>query len=98
MVHITTTGNIQDFPASEIMDHDPTITPTNDDNTIPFPLLPWIKNNAKVTLYLPNRMTTPKQGFLHLNDDEWIFQPGQKPGNKATRSNSLTSRKFPNLW
>ena len=86
VVHITTTGDIKEFPTSEIMDHDPTITPTDADNAIPFPLLPWIKYNAKVlTLYLPNRMTTPKQGFfLHLQDEEWIFQPGQKPGNRAT--------------
>ena len=84
VVHITTTGDIQEFPASEIMDHDLTIAPTDADNAIPFPLLPWIKHNSKVTLYLPNRMTTPKQGFLHLKDEEWIFQPGRKPGNKAT--------------
>ena len=44
----------------------------------PFPHLPWVKNDAKATLYLPQTMAKPKQGFLVVDKhNEWSFSIGR---------------------
>jgi Reverse transcriptase (RNA-dependent DNA polymerase). len=39
---------------------------------------PWISQGSKVTVFFSNKMTTPKQGFLHCsNTAQWSFIPGR---------------------
>ena len=69
-------GSIHQIHEKFILDHDPTANPTQNDNILnTFP--PWIKNNAKCTLYLPH-MSAPSQGTLMINNGTWQFRPGHK--------------------
>ena len=39
---------------------------------------PWIHHGSKVTVFFSNKMTTPKQGYLHCsNTNQWSFIPGR---------------------
>ena len=81
-VQTDNTGNIHEIMATKLLDHDPTATatdpkPTPSNGT--FPLLPWINDESKATLWLPGIMTAPKQGHLKYTDDtdSWAFSPGK---------------------
>ena len=77
------TGDIKQFLGEELLDHDPTATITsNIHTTLPFPYLPWIQDQSKATLYLPQHMKKPKQGFIILSDKTWSFHPGRSINNK----------------
>ena len=80
------TGDIQQYIAEELLDHDPTANPQDivDSLPIPFANLPWIKSEAKVTLFLQHTMKKPKQGYLFFNPDTkaWQFLQGRKRNNK----------------
>ena len=54
---------------NELIDHDPTITPTDKDQPVNA-LYPWIRHQAKVTLYLSTHWSKPRQGFLETKDNE----------------------------
>ena len=72
-------GDIMEALASELTDCNPNEHPTDIPNSLhPLRHMPWIHNDAKVTLYLPHIMTKPKHGFLSLNDSSWTFMPGRK--------------------
>ena len=72
-------GDIHEVLASELRDDNPNATPTDVPNPhLPVPHMPWIRDKAKVTLYLPHIMTKPKQGYLDFNDSNWRFLPGRK--------------------
>jgi hypothetical protein len=76
-------GDIHQILAEEMLDHDPTATPTDiPSGNLPFPHLQWIHPNAKVTMYLPHIMKKSKQGRLQQNQDtkEWEFHPGRVSG------------------
>jgi hypothetical protein len=77
-VHHSSTGNISQVLPDEIYDHDPSSLPDSHSTKTPFPQLPWIKHDARVTLFLPGLMPTPKQGFLHRDKNNWSFSPGRK--------------------
>ena len=63
----------------ELFDHDPTSNPKEiqDNLQTPFPHLPWVQHNAKITLYLPHIMTQPKQGYLSNDNNSWSFLAGR---------------------
>jgi hypothetical protein len=72
-------GDIHQILAEEMLDHNPSVTPTNiPSGNHPFPHLQWIEPNAKVTMYLPNIMKKSKQGRLQQDQTtkEWTFHPG----------------------
>ena len=54
----------------------PTSSPTNS-SAHEFPHLPWLKPDARVTLYLNDRMSVPKQGILSRIQEEWYFHQGR---------------------
>lgn len=60
------TGDILQVMHMDLLDHDPTADPQQLQNNlnVPFPQYPWIKDDAKVTLFLPHLMLQPRQGFL----------------------------------
>ena len=52
----------------------------------------WIKNDAKVTLYLQDKMTKAMQGYLLTDDEgEWVFKTGR------SRKFKLPVVKLPNF-
>ena len=81
-IRIETTDEIRDVMSSELKDHNPT-APIQDtaQTTKPFPLIPWIQNEAKVTLFLHQQMKHPQQGYLQQEKDQWTFHPGRKINN-----------------
>ena len=75
------TNGIIEAMEDELMDHDPTKAPhESNPKTILFPKYPWIKHQAKVTIYLSDHMPKPQQGILHYDDNSniWAFSPGRK--------------------
>lgn len=87
-VQNTTTGEILQLLSKELLDHNPSIPPSNTDNssdqTTPFPNFPWILNDAKTTLYLPTTTRKPKQGFMQhdTSSNTWSFKPGRSLQSK----------------
>ena len=69
-------GEIKKVMSNKMNDHDPNTMPKDDDKT-PNHLYSWVRTNAKVTLYLSSHWTTPKQGHLDKQEEEWYFIPGQ---------------------
>ena len=63
----------------ELLDHDPTANAQQIQDTLqfPFPHHPWMKYMAKTTLYLPQLMNRPKQGYLQHIDNNWTFIAGR---------------------
>ena len=52
----------------------------------------WIKNDAKVTLYLHDKIEKAKQGYLLTDDEgEWVFKTGR------SRNSKLPVIKLPNF-
>ena len=95
----------------KLLDHDPTIVPTNTTPTATdgtLPLLPWIKPEAKVTLYISKIMSKPKQGILKYakDTDIWTFSPGKKdshprmqlPNFTMLAQSMVTNKKLFNGW
>ena len=79
IVQHKTSGDIHEALATDLRDDNPNEIPTDIPNpNTPFPHLPWLHDKAKATLYLPNIMPKPKQGFLDFNDGQWQFLPGRK--------------------
>ena len=54
LVQIVSNGNIVEVMPSELLDVDPSITQisTEPTTTTPFPILPWVQHDHKVTLFL----------------------------------------------
>ena len=73
------TGDIIQVMHEELCDHDPTANPQTLQNNqkCPFPHIPWVKHDAKITLFLPTIMKKPKQGFLSQDNDQWTFVAGR---------------------
>jgi hypothetical protein len=82
-VQDSVSGNIVQLHINEIFDHDPSASPSQSSPTHPFPHLPWIRHEARVTLFLNDRMSTPKQGFLLCTDNVWCFHMGRKLSKPA---------------
>ena len=74
-------GEIEQVLSTELIDHDPSADPSIPTTTTPFPHLPWIKHDARVTLFIPGLMPTPKQGHLCHVNGTWSFSPGRKKKN-----------------
>ena len=77
-IQLKNSGDIIDVPMQKIKEINPKKDVDITSNTTkPFPLIPWIHHDAKVTLYLPNMMCKPKQGYLNYNRGLylWKFQP-----------------------
>ena len=104
-------GEVHEFRSDDLLDHDPTAEasdplPTPTDGT--FPLLPWIKHNAKAALYLPSVMQAPKQGHLKhdADTDVWSFSPGKNdnhepiplPHFKELAQSMVTNKKLFSGW
>jgi hypothetical protein len=85
-VQILNTGNIEQYLAEDLLDHDPTANPQmiTESQQHPFTHIPWLKSEAKVTLFLQHTMKKPKQGYLVNNPDNntWQFFQGRKRHNK----------------
>ena len=110
-VQIISNGDIHDIESGKLFDHNPTITPTNPSPTSTdsiLPTLPWIKHDAKTTLWLPTKMKHPKQGRLKYTEitDTWSFSPGQKdnhphiplPNFVEIAQSMVTNKKLFNGW
>ena len=81
---LTDSGDIVDIVECDIMLHNPNVI-INSTNIVL--TLPWIQHGAKTTLFLPEVMLTPKQGFLlKQDDDSWSFHPGRTLKKKSTRN------------
>mmetsp|Transcript_4480 Transcript_4480/g.6267 ORF Transcript_4480/g.6267 Transcript_4480/m.6267 type:complete len:216 (+) Transcript_4480:268-915(+) len=104
-------GDIHELMADTLLDANPDVIPTDPipssvDN--PFPLLPWIKVNVKVTLYLDKITDKPKQGILHHSPatDSWSFSPGkadkhphlQLPNLSALAQSMVTNKNIFQGW
>ena len=63
-------GNIIEIEHENILDADPAANAPLTSTSLPFPHYPWIKHDAKVTIFLSNKMSSPKQGRLCLNNNE----------------------------
>ncbi len=76
-------GDIVQLMASELLDSDPTAPIPATLPSGQFTHLPWIRHEAKATLYLPDRMPHPKQGYLKYSNDtkEWSFSVGRNINN-----------------
>jgi hypothetical protein len=72
-------GQIKEEYLSSLSLHSPTSDVNSTHSlTPPHSSIPWIQHGAKVTIYLTNKMTPPKQGFLHKsNTNQWSFIPGR---------------------
>ena len=96
-VQIQDSGDIIDIGINDIYETDPTrnINLTQSEHKL-FPLIPWIQHDAKVTLYLPNLMKEPKQGYLNYNRglELWTFRPGRQ---KSTTNTPIPLRDFDTL-
>lgn len=99
-VQNTTSGEILQLLSEELLDHDPSIPPSNanasNQQNSPFPNFPWITPNAKRTLYLPTTMKKPKQGFMQYDatTSTWSFKPGHAIHNK---NNPIALPNFPEI-
>jgi hypothetical protein len=94
-IQIVPTGEIHQMLAEEIMDHDPTATPTDTPSSnSPFPHLQWLQNGEKVTMFLPHLMKKPKQGKIYHDKqtNQWSFTPGRYGTNDP-----IALPNFPNL-
>ena len=77
IVQLQDSGDIVELKKDQICDMNPAAPINQQPNMSSFPLAPWIRDGAKVTLFLPNIMREPKQGYLHKNEDQsWYFKPG----------------------
>ena len=72
-IQLPSTGHITEVKPSDL-------TPLPTDHQVNTILkLPWIQPNTKVTILLPSKTKTPKQGWLiKSNTGTWSFQPGCK--------------------
>ena len=71
-LHLCNSDNIIQCSADKILKR------PSSDKIIPVPNAPqWIKHKAKCTLFLKNRMTTSRQGFL-IHKDKWYCKSGQQ--------------------
>ena len=83
-VHYTDTEDIEQVHRDCIHDLSPESPAAPSWQTSPFPSVPWITHTStKVTMFLPNKMTSPKQGYL-LQDSsgQWAFVPGRKTSSR----------------
>jgi hypothetical protein len=69
-------GHIFEVSHADITNSDPTKQSTDAAEPLNN-MYPWIKNNAKTTVFLSDTWTRPKQGFLTQQDEEWYFSPGR---------------------
>ena len=94
MIQLSESKDIIAINASEILPHNPT-RPYH--NVNPVLTLPWIQHQAKATLFLPDSMTTPKQGFLLKTNDDWSFLPGHSLNAHSKRNNPQNLIPLPNF-
>jgi len=74
-------GDILDVMECDLLPHDPTNT---HDTTNLVLTLPWIRDEARTTLFIPELMKSPKQGvLLKDNSDSWSFHPGRSLKEKS---------------
>ncbi len=71
-------GAIHQVKAEEVLDHNPLGPMINDKDSDILADIPWVKDTAKATLYLSDRMPKPKQGFILNKGGKWYFNQGRK--------------------
>ena len=67
---------------ADLHDCDPNQYSLSANTTMPFPSFPWVKHEAKITLYLPINMHEPKEGRLLSLENQWTFQVGRSTKKK----------------
>ncbi len=75
---------IHQVKAEDILDHNPLAPVNNEDSSLLIPELPWVKQFAKATLYLSDRMARSKQGRITRKEGKWYFCPGRSPKSEDT--------------
>ena len=50
---------------------------------LPFLHLPWARNDAKYTMYLPSKISEPKEGIISKIESEWCFISCQNKSHKG---------------
>ena len=84
IVQVQESGDIIKLKKDQIRDMNPDAPIKEHDNESKFPLSPWIRDGAKVTLFLPHTMQEPKQGYIYQNEDKtWYFKPGRLKTSKT---------------
>ena len=76
VVQMKNSGESREVMSSEMHDHNPKVIPEQN-HTILNHVYSWVRDKAKVTFFLCSHWTTPKQGYLHLIENEWYFNPGR---------------------
>ena len=86
VIQETVSGHIREALTTDLTDHDPTRDPSASIPDLEIPTMPWVRHQAKATIFLPPSMKQPKQGYLSKsNDGEWSFIPGRTPNQPANR-------------
>ena len=94
-LQVVSTGDIIDVLEGSILPTNPN-APLPDTSSLIL-TLPWIKHDAKTTLFLPESMVKPQQGLLQLVGSEWYFHAGRTLKSKARRNNPRASIHLPNF-
>jgi len=71
-------GSIHQHQEKELQSEDPTVLPTDENETLKLPS--WIKHKAKCTMF-DNTMQKPRHGYLIHDNHTWGFRPGTKTSN-----------------
>ena len=77
----------------DILPYNPSTSPLND-GLSPSITYPWLKHNAKATLYLKDSMPLPKQGIILQDGKSWYFHQGRSLKSKKNRTTHV-KRKLP---
>ena len=64
----------------DILSYNPKAT---SDTSSPSINYPWLRNNAKATIFLSDSMSVPKHGIIVKNGASWRFQQGHSLHNKS---------------
>jgi dUTPase len=83
-------GQIREEYVSALSPHNPAATMQSSTSNP----ISWITHGSKVTIFLTNKMTSPKQGYLiQSNTNQWSFLPGRA----HIRNNRNTPIPLPNF-
>jgi len=96
-VHYKDTDDIEQVHRDCIHDLCPNTPAAPSWQPSPFPSAPWITHTStKVTMFLPSKMSSPKQGYL-LQDSsgQWAFVPGRKT---SSRNKGISLPNFPSTF
>ena len=92
VIQLQKSGDIMHVMNTELSESNPDAT-IQEDSTFNH-LIPWCKNQTKITMCLPAYDYHPKQGHLIQSDadNEWYFVPGRKKTNTPIHLSQFTEK------